>query len=150
MSGGGFERTLLDAFAATIAENPAPRVALAWRPDGTPYPEGVYGIHRDLWPQLAGPSLTLATYTVDDAFALADSTIGMQVTIRDRDRTRLAAVSDDLFDLFHGRSGGMLGAIELLCARRASATSMGQDSNGRLGRSENYYLAVHRPSPHRI
>lgn len=147
MSHDGFDRTLLRAFADEIAEHA--RDGLVHDPTGAAYPASAYGIYLDTWPLIAGPSLTLAAYDVDNAFALADSTIGVQVTIRDKDRRRIGRVSDDVFARFQGRHGGMLGPIDLVSARRASATNLGQDANGRLGRSENYYLTVHRPTPHR-
>lgn len=146
----GFDRQLLRGFADLAASNPDARDVLRHRPDGSAYTASEHGIYLDSGPAIDGPSVTLAWYAVDDHPALADSVSGVQVTLRDRDRARLSRVSDDLFRLFHGRYGGTIGPVRLVSARRASATNLGQDSNGRQGRSENYYLTVHRPSPHRL
>lgn len=145
-----FEMAVLDGFASMAAENPRARVKLAYEYDPKrTYPRGAIGITIDRYP--AGPeaSVTISDYTVDDDVALSDSTLGIQVSIWSKDRRQVKAIASDLFDLFHGRTHGMLGVVTLVMARRSSGTNVGQDSNERQGRTENYYVTVHRPSPNR-
>lgn len=145
-----FEMAVLDGFASMISENPAARVPLAYEYDPTHvYPEGVLGISIDRYPADADASVTLAEYTVDDDPAMSESTVGVQVSIWSRDRRQVKAITSDLFNLLHGLTHARLGAVTLVMARRSSGTNVGQDSNERQGRMENYYLTVHRPSPNR-
>lgn len=122
-------------------------VAHAYAPN-PPQPEGAVPIFVDATQQ-DGPYVLLSDYTVDDDPSLSESTIGIQVTIRSQDRTEIKGITSDLFALLHGRWGGMLGPVRLVSAQRASGTNVGQDSNLRMGRTENYYLRVHRPSTNR-
>lgn len=144
-----FEEDVAQGVAALLAGYADARHPVANRPDGSAYTDDETGVYLHRWPAIDGDSVTIATYGVDDAFALSDSTIGLQLTIRSRDLDALGDMSDDAFDVLHGRHGGMIGPVRLVSARRASATNLGHDSNRRLGRSENYYLTVHRPSPNR-
>ncbi len=96
-----------------------------------------------------GPYIVLTDYTVDDDPTLSDSTLGIQASLRAEGLDVVKGMSSDLFALVHGRWGGMLGPVRLVSAQRASGTNVGQDSNNRQGRVENYYLRVHRPSTNR-
>lgn len=149
-----FELDVLNGFANLIAANPEAEVEL-WvpvgidgEPNGIPQPEGSVGIYVDRYPE-GIDSVTLADYVVEDDPSLSDSIIGVQVTIKARELDKVKGIASDIFALVHGRWGGMLGLVTLVSARRASGTSGGQDSSERQGRIENYYLRVHRPSPHR-
>jgi hypothetical protein len=145
-----FEMAVLDGFASLIAGNADARVPLWYEYDpSVPAPDGVLPITIDRYPQGEDASVTLSEYTVDDDVSLSDSTVGIQVAIWSRDRRQVKAITSDLFDLLHGRTHGMLGVVTLVMARRSSGTNVGQDSNERQGRTENYYVAVHRPSPNR-
>lgn len=119
-------------------------------PEAEPYPADAIGIYLDRWPEIPGGSVTLADYTVSDDLSLSDSVLGIQATIRHRDRLVVKAIGSSLFTLLHGRQRSMLGTVTLVSASRQSGTNAGQDSNERQGRIENYYLAVHRPSANRI
>ena len=145
-----FEMAVLDGFASMIAENPDARVPLWYEYDpAVPAPSGALVVGIDRYPQGKDASVTLSEYTVDDDVSLSDSIVGIQVAIWSKDRRQVKRITSDLFDLFHGRTHGMLGVVTLVMARRSSGTNVGQDSNERQGRTENYYLTVHRPSPHR-
>ena len=56
---------------------------------------------------------------------------------------------DVLVPLRHMEWGGNMGNVRLVQAVRRSGANLGQDGNGRVGRTENYYLTVHRLSTHR-
>lgn len=148
MAGEGFEELLLRGVAAAMAAIPTPRVALTHRPDGASYAPGELGIYLDRYPESVD-SVTLTDYVVSDDLSLSDSVVGVQFTIKAARRATIKAISSDVFDLLHGRGAGMLGGVRLVSAMRSSGTNMGQDSSGRQGRLENYYLTVHRPSPNR-
>ncbi len=92
-------------------------------------------------------SVTLTEYPVTDEDG--DTISGIQVRITCADGDRVKGISSDLYALFHERWGGMLGRVKLVNASRTSGTNMGRDSEDRLVRTENYYLRVHRPAPHR-
>ena len=142
------ELQVLYGLAELAAANPDARVALEW-----PGPTGSFtgsGVPITVEEYAAGTDVvTLSEYAVSDDPSLSDSVMGVQVMVRCHERARTKAIAADLFDLLQGRRGGTLGGIRLVSARRASGTSVGKDSEGRLGRSDNYYLTVHRPSPFR-
>lgn len=163
-----FEMDTLLGFANVAADNPEAEVPL-WSELGTDYdtglidhegkpgsyvpnadqPEGSVPIFIDRWPEGPDDVVVIADYTVSDDPASSDSVIGVQVSVRCADLDKVKGITSDLFALFQGRWGGMLGRVTLVSARRASGTNTGQDSNDRQGRTENYYLTVHRPSTHR-
>lgn len=149
-----FELDTLLGFANLAADNPEAEVRLWSENDANgnpnpPQPEGSVPIFIDRWPEGPDDCVTITDYTVSDDPSLSDSVIGVQVTVRAKDVDVVKGITSDLFALFHGRWRGMLGRVTLVSARRASGTNTGQDSNDRQGRTENYYLTVHRPSTHR-
>jgi len=163
-----FEMDALLGFANVAADNPEAEVELwseystAYDPDLTDaegrqgsyvpnpdQPPGTVPIFIDRWPEGPDACVTLTDYTVDDTYSSSDSILGVQVTVRAPDLDVVKGITSDLFALFQGRWGGMLGRVTLVSARRASGTNTGQDSSDRQGRTENYYLTVHRPSTHR-
>lgn len=145
-----FEEYLCRGIAALMAANPESTTPLTWHDNDDVYPDGTdFAGFIDSWPELRGGSFTVSDYTVDDSPSLSDSVVGIQITFWHRDRSKLKAAVSDTFNLLHGRWGGMIGGIALVSARRTSGTSLGQDSNDRQGRVENYYLTVHRPSTNR-
>lgn len=109
---------------------------------------GATHIFIDQWPQEQN-SVTLIDYPVSDDPSLSDSVIGVQVTIWHRDRDKLRTIVSDVFNTMQGRWGGSMGNVRLVQAARRSGANLGQDGNGRVGRTENYYLTVHRLSAHR-
>lgn len=142
-----FELELLRGFALVAVEETS--LGLAYREGQALYQDGELGIYIDTYPEHLADTVALNEYTVSDDPSLSDSVMGVQVQIRASTSARRREISSALFDLFHGRQAGMLGTIRLVMSARASGTNVGQDSGGRLGRIENYYLTVHRPSPHR-
>lgn len=149
-----FEMDTLLGFANVAADNPEAEVPLWSENDADgqpnpPQPEGTVPIFIDRWPEGPGDVVVIADYTVADDISLSDSVLGVQVSVRCEDLDKVKGITSDLFALFHGRWGGKLGRVTLVSARRASGTNTGQDSNDRQGRTENYYLTVHRPSTHR-
>lgn len=142
-----FELELLRGFARVAVEETS--LGLAYREGDAVYEDTEVGIYTDTYPEHPADTVALHDYTVSDDPSLSDSVMGVQVQIRAATSARLREISSALFDLFQGRQAGMLGTIRLVMSARTSGTNVGQDSGGRLGRIENYYLTVHRPSPHR-
>lgn len=137
------EVALLEGWAAlTAAEIPG----LFYSADpAVPYPADRVGIYIDRWPETSAPSVTLADYVVaDDVSDNGDDVVGIQVSIWHPDRNELRRIRGALRDLFHRRGRTMLGGVMLVLATRESGTNVGQDSNGRQGRTENYYATVSR------
>lgn len=148
-----FENALLFGVANDLADNPNARVKLWSENDangnpGSPQPAGSTAIVFRIWPEDMD-SVTLAPYTVSDDPSLSDSVQGLQVTIRCADMQKVGDIADDVFSRLHGRQAGMLGNVRLVQSFRRSGVDLGQDGNGRIGRTDNYYLTVHRPTEHR-
>lgn len=144
MTDESFELAVLEGFALTAVAD-----TTLWYHRTDPAPAGRTPIVLDITPESPDDVVTLRDYTVTDSPNLSDSVIGVQVDIRSTDRAKVRAIMDALFNAFHGRQAGMLGTVRLVMAVRSSGTWLGQDSNNRLQRTENYYLTVHRPSPNR-
>lgn len=147
---GSFEAAVLDGFARRAADWPDAKVRLTYDPD----PDHVYdddqiGIYMDTAPELRTTTVTLAEYSVSDDPSLSDSVVGIQVSIWSPDRDTIKSISSDLFNQFHGLWSTKLGVVSLVSCERSSGTNVGQDSQERPGRTENYYATVHRPSPNR-
>lgn len=149
-----FELSMLLGVANLLADNPSAEVKL-WseldahgEPNDGAQPTGSVPILIDRYDG-DGDYVVLTDYTVDDDPSLSEQTIGIQATIRSGSLDVVKAISSDIYALLHGRWGGMLGTIRLVNASRSSGTNVGQDSNNRQGRIENYYARVHRPSPNR-
>lgn len=145
-----FESALLEGVAATLAAEVTPE--LDWEPDPTKAYSGERpAIVLETYPEGVDDVVTLTAYPVaNDVGDGSSDVVGVQAMIRSRDRATVRALNAGIFDALHGRRGGMLGTVRLVSARRASGTNVGQDADGRLVRSENYYLTVHRPSTHRL
>lgn len=154
MTSKSFELDVLLGFGNIIADNPDATVPLhiGLDKDGNPKlaapaPDATH-IVIDEWPQEQN-SVTLIDYPVSDDPSLSDSVIGVQVTIWHHERDKLRSIVSDVFNLMQGRWGGNMGNVRLVQVSRQSGANLGQDGNGRVGRTENYYLTVHRLSAHR-
>lgn len=149
-----FERDVVLGFGNDIAANSAAEVPLWIDTDKDGEPQqvaetpGAVGIYVDVWPENVD-SVTLTDYAISDDPSLSDSVVGVQVAVWAEDRGKLRAIISDIFDLMHGRWGGTMGNVRFSTITRRSGANLGQNSSGRIGRSENYYIQAHRPSGHR-
>lgn len=146
----GFEDTLVKALAADAAGALLPgggpvRQQLTWS-STVPYTSGQTGIYTDLIPGDDVDAVILSDYAVSDEVGSEDSIIGIQVRVRAESKAKLKAIVSDVFDRWHGLSRCTLGGITVTACRRTSGTGIGQDRNGRLERTENYYFSVARPT----
>ena len=122
-----------------------------YQPNGT-YPAGTdSAIFLGDMPGSPDRLIVLTAYPVDDAPALSDSTVGLQVRTRGVPSSAgsVDTLDDAVFDRLHGVHGLTVGGVRIVQAHRRSGASMGIDGNRRHGRTSNYYLTVHRPSQHR-
>lgn len=145
-----FDTRLLEGVAETLAAEVTP--SLEWHSDPeVAYDGGMPAIVLETYPEGVQDAVTLTGYVVADGIADgSDDVVGVQAMIRSRSRGQVRAIASGIFAVLQSRRGGSLGTVRLVSARRASGTNVGQDADGRLVRSENYYLTVHRPSTHRL
>lgn len=146
-----FERRFLTGFAQLLDTT----TSATWRPS-SPYAAGETAVVLDTIPQSPEAVVVLTAYGVDDDPSLSDTTIGLQITTRTPGQNPLPGydLSGAVFDALHGLHDVDLpvtgaDAVHLVQCLRRSHTSIGQDSNGRWRRVQNFYCTVHRPSPHR-
>lgn len=150
-----FEEQALSGFAHTLADWPDATELTQYSDDPAEIydPANGVGIYLYAFPQsfdtLASPAIKLTDYVVTDSPSNSDSVLGIQVEIWSADVSQLNRIAGDLFNLFQGRQRGMLGSVMLVMALRTSGAILGIDTNGRRGRTENYYLTLHRPSLNR-
>ncbi|MFF0721346.1 minor capsid protein [Micromonospora sp. NPDC003816] len=143
MAGEGWTSRLLVGLAGHLdaADVGTYRAADAYQPDETAIV--IRGV-----PQAPDRLITLAPYPIGSATpGLADHQLAVQIRIRaGRDPRECDDLADAVFDLLDGASGLVFGGIAVVQIWRQSYTSLGDDSNGRWSRSENYYLDAMRPT----
>lgn len=96
--------------------------------------------------------ITLSAYGVSDDPYTADSVTGVQVMVRTggTDPRTTDDLADAVFSAFQGLTGVTTGDAKVLAVARRSSLSLGQDDLNRWVTSDNYYLTVHHPAPHRM
>jgi len=95
-------------------------------------------------------ALGLTTYPVADDES-SDSVTGIQVRMRAGVRSLdVLALSDAVFDVLHNRRGWSARGVRVEISWRNSEAWIGQDAQGRMERSANYYLRTVRSGPHVI
>lgn len=142
-----FERRFLTGIAQLLHD----QTSATWRPT-TPYQPAEVAVVLETVPQAPESVVVLAAYGVDDDPSLSDTVLGLQVTTRRPGQNPGPGydLAGEVFDALHGRTETVLsGGVYLVQCLRRSHTSIGQDSNGRWRRVQNFYCTVHRPSPHR-
>lgn len=108
------------------------------------------GIFLAGMPQTPDRAIVLATYDVADDASLSDSVIGLQVRCRGgSDPHDVETIAGAVFDQLHGRTAYQAGAVRVVQSLRQFGVPLGRDESNRWEHSGNYYLTVHRPSPHR-
>lgn len=145
-TGQGWTSRLLTGWAEDIA---AAGLGV-WRPTGV-YQANETGIVIRAVPDSPDRLITLAAYPLGtDLQGMADHQLAVQVRIRAGTDPRDC---DDLADAIHDRydsaTGLRWGDIPIVQLWRQSYTSLGDDTNGRWSRSENYYIEAMRPTAHR-
>lgn len=144
------EADLLVGCAQMLAALPANgdgarRTKYTYRTDAPYVAADGFGLYADLAEPNDLPSIVVAEYPVSADLVGGDEVVGVQFRIASKDRLAVKHAIADLRDHLHGRWGGSLGSVTLIQATRSSGTNVGQDANGRLVRTENYYLTIYRP-----
>lgn len=144
----GYRTDLLTGIASLIDSG-----GLAtWRSAGV-YAAGETGIVLGTVPSSPDRIVTLTSYGVDDDPTLSDSTTGVQVRTRwgGQDPRPVDDLADAIFALLHNRGPLTLSTgVRVVQIHRQSSTPLGQDTNARWSRSDNYYVAAHYPTPNRL
>ena len=143
----GFQTDLLTGLAVYLQMNSIG----TWNTSGA-YTSAQTGIVLGNIPQSPDRIITLTAYDVSDSPNLSDSVIGVQVRCRwaGADPRPVDDLADLIFNLLHGANHLTLStAVVIVQCLRQSATTLGQDANGRWSNVANYYMTVHRPSTNR-
>lgn len=112
------------------------------------YPEDGWGVFVGLTPDKPDRAITLMTYPVEDT-DLTSVITGVQIRFRGtRDPREIENQSDALYNLLHNREHYELGGVPVNLSWRQSGAWMGQDSNQRIERVENFYLRTERVATH--
>jgi Bacteriophage minor capsid protein len=144
-----FTRDLLDGLALLLAAGDTP--IATYDPDGASYAPTETGVVFGDLPQAPDRVVALTAYGVSDDAGLTDTVQGVQVRTRaGTDPGDVDDLADAVFDLLHGASDLTVGGFPVVLIRRVSFVPLGVDGNRRHERSDNYYVTVRRPSPHRI
>lgn len=141
-----FTGNLLEGMAHRLADGGAG----TYRADGTAYLTNETAIAFAAMPQTPDRAIVLSTYTVADDASLSDSVIGLQVRCRGGvDPHDVEEIDGAVFELLHGATAYPAGSVWVVQSLRQSGAPLGRDDSNRWEHSGNYYLTVHRPSPHR-
>lgn len=142
-TGDGWTSRLLTG----LAEHLAAASIGTWRPSGIYTPDETAIVIRAV-PQTPDRLITLAAYPVGSANpGLADHQLGVQIRVRaGADPRDCDDLADSIFGLLDGAQGLTWDGIAVVQMWRQSYTSLGDDTNGRWQRSENYYLDAMRPT----
>lgn len=122
-----------------------------WSADGT-YDGTAPAITVRAMPATPDAVLTLSAYGVSDDPYTADTVTGVQVMMRTggTDPSTTDDMADAVFDALQGLASVVVGGVTVLEVERHSSLSLGRDDLNRWVTSDNYYLTVHHPAPHRM
>lgn len=142
-----FTESFLGGVAALLVAGSS-SVPLTYRPSGA-----YTAAENPIWMGVAGQEKTrtgVTLWVVDsaDSPTLSDSELALTLDFYGTPREVVRMV-DDAFNVLHGLWGGTIGGVKVQFCNRTSGAVLGQDEAGNLRQTENYSLAVHRPSPNR-
>lgn len=144
----GFRNDLLTGLAMYSA---AAQLA-TWKSSGV-YAAGETAIVLGTVPSSPDRVVTLTGYGVTDDPTLSDSVTGVQARFRwgGQDPRPVDDIADAFFDAWQNLGPLTLPTgIRVVEMHRQSSVSLGQDTNARWSRADNYYVTAHRPSLHRL
>lgn len=141
----GYNSSLLIGFATLLDAE-----GIGTYLDAGVYPADVVGVFIGITADKPDKAITLMTYPVDDS-DLTTVTTGLQIKFRaGRDPNEIEDMSDAVYDLLHNKQHYQVGGIRINLSWRQSGSWIGQDSNQRIERSENFYLLAERVATHQI
>lgn len=107
-----------------------------------------WGVFIGVTPDKPDLAITMMTYPVEDT-DLTSVITGVQFRLRGlRDPREIENMSDAIYDLLHMRQHYEINGIPVNLSWRQSGAWMGQDTNQRIERVENFYLRTEREAPH--
>ncbi|MFK0062617.1 minor capsid protein [Streptomyces werraensis] len=113
-----------------------------------PLPAGATGIVLGRMPDGPDRALALTTYPVADDDS-TDSVTGVQVRIRAGvNPLDVLDLSDAVFNVLHARRSWTARGVRVEISWRNSEAWIGQDQQGRMERSANYYVRTVRSGAH--
>ncbi len=141
----GYNVDLFDGLASLIQQAGIG----VYKPTGVYLPNEV-AVTMAITPDKPDKNITVTTYPVEDT-DLTTVITGVQFKLRaGRDPRVVEAAADSLYDLFHNKRHYRLGPIHVELSWRQSATWLGQDSDQRIERVENFYFRAERAAPNQI
>ncbi|MGW5409029.1 minor capsid protein [Streptomyces spiralis] len=139
----GYTSSLLDGIAGLL-EGAGVGV---FRPDDV-ISDPDTGIFRGVMPDSPERALALTAYPVADD-ETANAITGVQVRMRaGRDPDAVDDLADDVFDTLHNHRHYEAGGIHVALSWRQSQAWIGQDSQGRMELTANYYVRTVRSGAH--
>lgn len=141
----GYTSQLLDGIAGLLHEA---GVGL-FRPDAV-IEDPETGIFRGVMPDSPDRAIGLTAYPVADDDT-TNAITGVQVRMRaGRDPDAIDDLADDVFDELHNRRHYEISGIHVSLSWRQSQAWIGQDPQGRMELTSNYYFRTVRSGAHLI
>jgi hypothetical protein len=141
----GYTSSLLDGIAGLLAEAGVG----VWRPDGV-IEDPDTGIFRGVTPDKPDRAIGLTAYPVADDDS-ANAVTGMQARMRaGRDPNAIDDLADAVWDVLHNRRQYRVGDIYVALSWRQSQAWIGQDTQGRMELTSNFYFRTVRSGSHLI
>lgn len=141
----GYTSNLLDGIAGLLAEAGVG----VWRPDDV-IEDPDTGIFRGVMPDKPDRALGLTAYPVEDT-DLTDAITGVQIRMRTgRDPDAIDDLADSVWGVLHNRRQYRVGDIYVALSWRQSQAWIGQDTQGRMELTANFYFRTVRSGSHLI
>lgn len=141
----GYTSSLLDGIAGLLAEAGVG----VFRPDGV-IEDPDTGIFRGVMPDSPEQAIGLTAYPVEDN-EHAEAITGVQMRMRaGRNPDALDDLADAVWDVLHNRQHYTAGGIHVALSWRQSQAWIGQDTQGRMELTSNFYFRTVRSGSHLI
>lgn len=137
-----FTEDLLNGLGAYLAEDEL----LHFRVSGNYLPTE-WGIYPIIAPANTR-CIVLRPYYSSSEFALSDTIVSIQIEYRGG-KAEVIRAMDAVFDRLQGFTSGKIGSVDVQTISHTPGTFLGLDEAGNYRHTDNYDLAVHRPSTHR-
>ncbi|QLF82700.1 tail terminator [Microbacterium phage Cicada] len=137
-----FTEDLVNGLGAYLGDLPL----FTWREDGN-YQAGEWGLFAITAPQNTRAVVIRPFFTSDDP-SLSDSVVSVQLEFRGTKREVVRGM-DEVFDALHGFWSGKLGTVRVQTITHSPGSPLTVDEAGNHRHTDNYDLAVYRPSSHR-
>ncbi|QGH80673.1 tail terminator [Microbacterium phage Zanella] len=143
-----FTEDLINGVAEYLASNPSANPQVYFDATGQ-YPENQWGIFA-----LSAPikrnqrSLVIAPFSPEAPYSSSDDVVSVQLDYYGP-ALEVVRVMDDAFDRLQAVWAVTMGGIKVQSIGRTSSARLGFDEAGNYRHTQNYDLAVYRPSSHR-